>query len=199
MSILGGWLAVCDSCLFTPPLIGLVYLSTNKCRLPAGEGAGGAHGGAVEGQAVRQTSVFVYKHMGPTTSKYICTHRVLVVSSPMQRAIKTIEPAVTRLKLPRDRWLCYGQYYEVRTYDTDACVIDRRHIGSFISSLLPYLLLLITSHIYTYIHIGGGLLPAGSSLPRPLKTGAGGGAPGMGECRERRREEGGGMGQGIHI
>lgn len=38
---------------------------------------------------------------------------VLVVSSPMVRAIRTIEPAAQRLGVPRERWLCYGQYHEV--------------------------------------------------------------------------------------
>lgn len=39
--------------------------------------------------------------------------RVLVVSSPMQRAIKTILPAVTRLGLGPEAFACYGRYFEV--------------------------------------------------------------------------------------
>lgn len=50
-------------------------------------------------------------------------HSVLVISSPMARAIRTIEPAVQRLGLPQDRWLCYGQYYEARLLVVDfVCV-----------------------------------------------------------------------------
>ena len=31
----------------------------------------------------------------------------------MARAIHTIEPAAQQLGVPRERWLCYGQYHEV--------------------------------------------------------------------------------------
>jgi hypothetical protein len=32
----------------------------------------------------------------------------------MARAIRTIEPAAAKLGVPRERWLCYGSYFEVR-------------------------------------------------------------------------------------
>ncbi|EWM20660.1 Histidine phosphatase superfamily, clade-1 [Nannochloropsis gaditana] len=53
------------------------------------------------------------ERLGEYLAERLRQRRVLVVTSPMQRAIKTIRPLVTRLGIGPEDFACYGRYFEV--------------------------------------------------------------------------------------
>ncbi|TFJ80326.1 hypothetical protein NSK_008331 [Nannochloropsis salina CCMP1776] len=53
------------------------------------------------------------ERLGEYLAERLRKRRVLVVTSPMQRAIKTIRPLVTRLGIDPEDFACYGRYFEV--------------------------------------------------------------------------------------
>lgn len=115
---------------------------------------------------------------------------VLVLSSPMVRAIRTIEPAVQKLGLPRERWLCYGHYYEACMLSDDkgdgsrshswACMHGPRHsrLGSLDRPTIAHTHTPV-DHTMQCICAGGRVLFEGLRAPRAVEKGAGGGAPGQ--------------------